>query len=78
MGAFFASKGDATAASSDSVWQMQVGTASLLCAALCYALMGVTYQTLVTASTSPPSHTDIMLQSSKIGESLCTTCMLKS
>ena len=68
LGAVFASKYTA-AASHDSTWQMQIGVASLLCAAMCYALLGVTYQTLVSASDSPPSHTDIMLQSSKIGES---------
>lgn len=67
LGAIFASKDTAAAASHDSNWQMQIGIASLLCAAMCYALLGVTYQTLVSSSDSPPTHTDIMLQSSKIG-----------
>ena len=70
IGPLFARHKTASAVLAQTPWQMQIGIASLLVAALCYALMGVTYQTLVSSSYSPPSHTEIMLQSSKIGRFL--------
>ncbi len=45
-----------------------IGLASLLFASIAYSLLGVIYQTLVSTGDDPPSHSDIMLQSSIIGE----------
>ena len=50
---------------------MYVGLASLVFAALAYSLLGVMYQTLVSVGDNPPSHSEIMLQASVIGELLC-------
>ena len=50
---------------------MYVGLASLVFAALAYSLLGVMYQTLVSVGDNPPSHSEIMLQASVIGEPLC-------
>lgn len=48
--------------------RLYIGLASLLFAATAYSLLGVIYQTLVSTGSNPPSHSDIMLQSSIIGE----------
>ena len=61
----------------EAIQQMYVGLASLVFAALAYSLLGVMYQTLVSVGDNPPSHSEIMLQASLIGEptsrAACTT-----
>lgn len=52
----------------ESTQRMYIGLASLVFAALAYSLLGVMYQTLVSVGDSPPSHSEIMLQASLIGE----------
>lgn len=52
----------------DAQQRLYIGLASLLFAAIAYSLLGVIYQTLVSTGSNPPSHSDIMLQSSIIGE----------
>ena len=54
--------------------RLYIGLASLVFASLAYSLLGVIYQTLVSTGDNPPSHSDIMLQSSLIGK-LLTPCM---
>ena len=51
----------------DAQQKMYIGLASLLLASIAYSLLGVIYQTLVSTGDDPPSHSDIMLQSSIIG-----------
>ena len=52
----------------EATQRMYVGLASLVFAALAYSLLGVMYQTLVSVGDNPPSHSEIMLQASLIGE----------
>ena len=52
----------------EAMQRMYVGLASLVFAALAYSLLGVMYQTLVSVGDNPPSHSQIMLQASLIGE----------
>ena len=47
--------------------RLYIGLASLLFASLAYSVLGVIYQVLVSTGANPPSHSDIMLQSSIIG-----------
>jgi len=51
----------------DARQRLYIGLASLLFASIAYSLLGVIYQTLVSTGDDPPSHSDIMLQSSIIG-----------
>lgn len=55
--------------------RMYVGLASLAFAALAYSLLGVMYQTLVSVGDNPPSHSEIMLQASLIGEQTSLQCL---
>ncbi len=56
----------------EEAWQrLYIGLASLLFASIAYSLLGVIYQTLVSTGDDPPSHSDIMLQSSIIGQHFC-------
>lgn len=54
----------------EATQRMYVGLASLVFAALAFSLLGVMYQTLVSVGDNPPSHSEIMLQASVIGEPL--------
>ena len=55
----------------DARQRLYIGLASLLFASIAYSLLGVIYQTLVSTGDDPPSHSDIMLQSSIIGQHFC-------
>ncbi|KAL0052933.1 hypothetical protein WJX82_010022 [Trebouxia sp. C0006] len=67
LGPLLSSRQASTPMDEDAQQKMYIGLASLLFASIAYSLLGVIYQTLVSTGDDPPSHSDIMLQSSIIG-----------
>ncbi|DBA72698.1 TPA: hypothetical protein ACH3X2_010233 [Trebouxia sp. C0005] len=67
LGPLLSSSQASTPMDEDARQRLYIGLASLLFASIAYSLLGVIYQTLVSTGDDPPSHSDIMLQSSIIG-----------
>ncbi len=71
LGPLLSSSQASTPMDEDARQRLYIGLASLLFASIAYSLLGVIYQPLVSTGDDPPSHSDIMLQSSIIGQHFC-------